>query len=166
VRVRAPGPSFALLTLALWLGGCGPAIPQAPVRELPDLVLQNLEGRDVPLRSFRGKILLVDFWATWCGPCEESIPHLIKLQERYRARGLQVLGIALDVDGARVVAPFVKKHGMNYPVLLGDEATTRAFGGILGVPTSFLFDREGKVVKRFVGVVDHQAYEAVIRKLL
>ncbi len=166
MRVRARGPCSALLALALWLGGCGPGHLQPPVRELPDLVLQNLEGRGVPLRGFRGRILLVDFWATWCAPCEESIPYLMKLQERYRARGLQVLGIALDVGGAGVVEPFVKEHRMNYPVLLGDEATTRAFGGILGVPTSFLFDREGRVVKRFVGVVDHQDYEPLIRELL
>jgi thiol-disulfide isomerase/thioredoxin len=165
VRVRGVGPC-ALLALTLWLGGCGPGRLQAPAPELPDLALRNLAGRDVPLSGFRGNVLLVDFWATWCAPCEESIPGLMKLQNRYGARGFQVLGIALDVGGARVVEPFVQDHGMNYPVLLGDETTTRAFGGIMGVPTSFLFDREGRIVKRFVGVVDHQDYESLIRTLL
>ncbi|MFQ5457351.1 MAG: TlpA family protein disulfide reductase [Myxococcota bacterium] len=157
-----------LLILAAIAGvtACGgsPAPPEANL--MPEISLEDLAGKEVPLSRYRGKILLVDFWATWCAPCEESIPHLVKLQERFRDQGFDVLGIALDVGGAKVVGPFVKKRKVNYPVLLGDEGTARAFGGIMGVPTSFIIDRDGRIVRRFTGVVDHAVYEDLIRTLL
>jgi thiol-disulfide isomerase/thioredoxin len=153
------------LVLALIVPGCGPRNAPPP-REMPNVRLQTLAGESVPLQGFRGKVLLVDFWATWCPPCEESIPDLMRLQKRYRKDDFQVIGIALDVQGASVVAPFVKKHGVNYTILLGDERTARAFGGIVGLPTSFLIDRRGRIVERFIGVRDGATYENLIRTLL
>jgi thiol-disulfide isomerase/thioredoxin len=160
------GLSIFTCWLTMSLAGCGTGQLTSPASELPEISLTNLSGQEVPLASYRGKVLLVDFWATWCAPCEEAIPELIELQERYGERGLQVVGIALDVGGAKVVAPYVKDHDMTYPIFLGDDTTTRAFGGIMGVPTSFLIDRDGRIVKRFVGVVDHKNYEDLIRGLL
>ncbi len=132
---------------------------------VPDVSLLALGGRRVRLSDFRGKILLVDFWATWCGPCKDTIPDLVRLQNRYRGDGLEVIGISLDVQGEAAVAAFAKQFRMNYTVLLGDDRTARAFGGIMGIPTSFVVDRQGRIVKRFVGVVEAAAYEDVIRNL-
>ena len=157
-----------LLVMALAPVSCGragePSAPGVPA-EIPDLSLPGLGGKQVRLQDFRGKILLVDFWATWCGPCKETIPDLVKLQERHRSNGLVVLGISLDVQGEEAVAAFAKQYRVNYTVLLGDDRTARAFGGIVGIPTSFVVDRQGRIVKRFVGVVDAAAYEDVIRNI-
>ncbi len=163
-----PGPRGVLLALIAiaWIAGCGAGSPLQPAGEIPEILLKDLSGRKVSLSSYRGKVLLVDFWATWCAPCEESIPHLMKLQERYRDQGMTVLGIALDVGGAKVVAPYVEERKMNYPILLGDERTARAFGGIPGVPTSFVIDRSGQIVRRYVGLVDQDDYADLIQTLL
>jgi len=165
LRTRAAGATAALLAL-LCLGGCGAPAQKAPTLGLPEVTLEGLDGREVPLSGYRGKVLLIDFWATWCDPCKESIPILSKLQDRYGERGFQVIGIALDVGGNKVVAPFAAELAMNYDVLLGDERATQAFGGIPGIPTSFLVDRQGQIVRRFVGVVQRDDYEALIEKLL
>ena len=155
-----------LLVLALAPVSCGRAgEPGVVPLQVPDVSLPALGGKRVSLRDFRGKILLVDFWATWCGPCKETIPDLVRLQDRYRKDGLVVIGISLDVQGEAAVAAFAKQYRMNYTVLLGDDRTVRAFGGIVGIPTSFVVDRRGRIVKRFVGVVDAAAYEDVIRNL-
>ena len=155
-----------LLALALAPVSCGRAgEPGVVPEQVPDVILPALGGKQVHLRDFRGKILLVDFWATWCGPCKETIPDLVTLQERHRRDGLEVIGISLDVQGEAAVAAFAKMYRMNYTVLLGDDRTVRAFGGIEGIPTSFVVDRRGRIVKRFVGVVDAATYEDVIRNL-
>lgn len=165
--MRAAPPFLALPLLALaWLAGCGAPQSSVPTLDLPEIVLEGLDGREVALAGYRGKVLLIDFWATWCAPCEESIPHLAKLQDRYGERGFQVIGIALDVGGRKVVAPYAEGLAINYDVLLGDEDATRAFGGIPGIPTSFVVDREGQIVRRFVGVVDREDYAAIIEPLL
>ena len=163
-----PAPRVIILALVaiLWIAGCGAGAPTEPAGELPEILLKDLSGREVSLSSYRGKVLLVDFWATWCGPCEAAIPHLMKLQERYRDQGVTVLGIALDVGGAKVVTPYVEERKVNYPILLGDESTARAFGGIPGVPTSFIIDRSGRIVHRYVGLVDQDAYADLIQTLL
>lgn len=163
-----PAPRVILLALLaiVWIAGCGAGSPPQPAGELPEILLKDLSGREVSLSSYRGKVLLVDFWATWCAPCEEAIPHLMKLHERYRDQGMTVLGIALDVGGAKVVAPYVEERKMNYPILLGDERTAGAFGGIPGVPTSFIIDRSGRIVRRYVGLVDQDDYADLIQTLL
>ena len=158
---------LALAVLAMgWLAACGSPQPAVPTLDLPEIVLEGLDGREVALAGYKGKVLLIDFWATWCAPCKESIPHLSKLQDRYGGRGFEVIGIALDVGGRKVVAPYAEDLAINYEVLLGDEGAARAFGGIPGIPTSFLVDREGQIVRRFVGVIDGEDYAALIEPLL
>lgn len=160
--MRAVAAALAFLVIL----GCGAPHEIAPVADLPDVMLEGLDGREVALSGYRGKVLLIDFWATWCAPCEESIPLLSKLQASYGERGFQVVGIALDVGGSKVVAPYAAERRMDYDVLLGDEGTTRAFGGIPGIPASFLIDRQGQIVRRFVGIVDREEYESLIKTLL
>ena len=129
----------------------------------PELRLDDLEGKALSLSDFKGKVVFVNFWATWCGPCQDEIPSLIELQNQYASKGFTVVGIAMDEEGKGVVAPFVAKelydvHGqklhINYPILLGSDEASDKFGGILGYPTSFLISRDGQVLMKFQGPPD------------
>jgi cytochrome c biogenesis protein CcmG, thiol:disulfide interchange protein DsbE len=127
----------------------------------PDLKLKDLEGKDVSLTDFAGKVVLVNFWATWCDPCRVEIPWLIDMQAKYASRGFTVVGVAMDDEGKSVVAPFIAKERfdvngqqlpMSYPILIGTDEAADKFGGILGYPTSFLISRDGKQVAKFQGL--------------
>jgi DsbE subfamily thiol:disulfide oxidoreductase len=132
----------------------------------PTWKLQSLDGKSVRFDDFKGKVVILDFWATWCGPCREEIPGLIDLQKKYEKQGLAVVGISLDDGDAEVVKAFVRKLGMNYPVLLGDDKVQQAFGGIDAIPATFVIDRHGHIVKKYVGLVEKKQLEAVIKPLL
>src|SRR5262249_47479928 len=122
-----------------------------------------------------GKVVLVNFWATWCEPCKIEIPWLIEMQNKYGAKGFTVLGIAMDDDGKSVVAPFVakaryevsgQKLPMNYPIVLGSDKIAEKFGGMLGYPTSILISRDGKVLKRTTGLIDYDQTTKMIEGAL
>ncbi len=141
----------------------------------PDFTLKDLEDHDVSLSQFKGKVVLVNFWATWCGPCKIEIPWLIELQNKYGARGFTVVGLAMDEEGKSAVAPFVQKErfkvggtsqSMNYPILLGNDATADKFGGLIGFPTSVLISKDGRVVKRIEGLVSYDEIDKAIQSLL
>ncbi len=130
----------------------------------PDVTLKDLDGKDLSLAQYKGKVVLVNFWATWCEPCQVEIPWLIEIQQKYAAKGFTVLGIAMDDDGARVVTPWVQKERfdvngsksqMNYPIVIGNDAAADKFGGLLGYPTSLLVTRDGKIVKRITGLISY-----------
>lgn len=129
----------------------------------PDLKLKDLDGKDVSLGDLKGKVVFVNFWATWCGPCQEEIPELIDMQNKYASKGFTVLGIAMDDEGKSVVAPFVAKEKydvngqkmlINYPIVIGTDEAADKFGGIMGYPTSFLISRNGKQIMKFQGPPD------------
>lgn len=131
----------------------------------PAITLKDLNDKDLPLADFKGKVVLVNFWATWCEPCKVEIPWLIEMQNAYAAKGFTVYGIAMDEEGKPVVAPFVAKERydvkgqrlpMNYPIVIGDEKAAEKFGGLLGYPTSVLVSREGKILKRTTGLIDYE----------
>src|SRR6267154_945145 len=134
----------------------------APV---PQVTLGDLEGKSTSMAQYQGKVVLVNFWATWCDPCRVEIPWLIEMQQKYSARGFTVLGIAMDEEGAKVVTPFVSKERfdvngakaqMNYPIVIGDDAAADKFGGLLGYPTSILVSRDGKIIKRITGIISYE----------
>ena len=127
----------------------------------PDLKLKDLDGKDVSLSDYRGKVVFLNFWATWCDPCRVEIPWLIDMQAKYASRGFTVVGVAMDDEGKSAVAPFIAKERfdvngqqlpMGYPILLGTDEAADKFGGVLGYPTSFLISRDGKVVAKFQGL--------------
>ena len=141
----------------------------------PELTLRDLEGKDLSLSEYKGKVVLVNFWATWCEPCQVEIPWLIEMQQKYAAQGFTVLGIAMDEEGASVVTPWVQKERfdvngtkslMNYPIVIGNDAAADKFGGLLGYPTSVLITRDGKIVKRITGIISYEEISKSIESQL
>lgn len=143
------------------------AAPSIRGKDAPDISLKNLEGKLVALKDFKGKPVLVNFWATWCGPCVIEMPWFVEFKEKYGKDGLEVLAISLDEEGAKVVKPFVEKHKMEHlTVVLGEEKTPEAFGGLLGLPTTFMVDRDGKFYSKHQGLVQKADVEEEIQILL
>lgn len=137
----------------------------APSRS-PAWRLKDLNGREVSSASLAGKIVVVDFWATWCAPCREEIPGFVDLQRRLGPRGVVVVGMSLDEGDPKTVAAFAAKHGVNYLLLMANEGVQKAFGGIDSIPTTFLIDREGRIRHRKVGAMDAAEYAAIVERLL
>jgi len=135
--------------------------------QMPSFSLDSaLDGNTVSSSEFEGKVLLVTFFATWCPPCRQEIPTLIKLQDEYTSRGFSIVGLSLDEKGPKVVVKLINKEKINYPILMADSKTARAFGGIAGIPTSFLINRDGEIVKRYPGYVPHSRLEKDIKSVL
>jgi thiol-disulfide isomerase/thioredoxin len=142
------------------------AVTSAQPMPGPAWELKGVDGKPVKSSDFAGKVVILDFWATWCGPCRMEIPGFIELQKQYADKGLVVVGVSLDQDGASVVKSFMEKTGINYPVVLGDEKIVSAFGGVEGIPTTFVIDREGKIIRKHVGYTAKAEFEAEIKPLL
>src|ERR1700693_1418735 len=141
----------------------------------PEITLKDLNGKDVSLAELKGKVVFVNFWATWCEPCRVEIPWLIGFQQKYADKGLTILGVAMDDEGKSVAATYVKStqfdvdgHSMtmNYPIVLGNDDIAAKFGGLLGFPTTIVISRDGKVQKRFIGLADEADLEKQIKALL
>jgi len=136
------------------------------------VVIKSLDDKEVTVAQYKGKVVLVNFWATWCEPCKIEIPELIQLQQKYADKGFTILGVAMDDEGKSVVGPFVQtkrydigggqQAQMNYPILLGNEEIANKFGGLLGYPTTVLFDKNGKEIKRTTGAIAYEEYAKVI----
>ena len=154
-------------TLVLVLAGCGGApAPRAVVDTAPDFELKDIEGKVFRLSDAKGTVRLVDFWATWCAPCREEIPMFKDLQATYGAKGFTLVGIAMDDEGLDTVKPFVDELKISYLTLLGNEDVAKAFGGIVGFPSKFLVDRDGRIVDRWVGAVPRSVLEKRIQAIL
>jgi thiol-disulfide isomerase/thioredoxin len=133
----------------------------------PAWALKDLDGHEVRSDQFKGKVVIVDFWATWCQPCVGEIPGYIELQKKYGADGLVVVGIAYrDAKGPAHVRKFAGEKGMNYLLVIGDETVADAFGGIEAIPTTFLINREGRIVHQKVGAMAHAEYEKLVKRAL
>lgn len=132
----------------------------------PDFALKSIEGKTVKLSDYKGKVVIIDFWATWCPPCRKGIPDLISIQKDFKD-DLVIIGISLDGEKTiKDVPGFVKSYGINYPIVYGDEKVVAAYGGIEGIPTAFIVDKEGNVVDQHVGLVPIETYVNKIKELI
>jgi peroxiredoxin len=145
-----------------------PPMPQAPKTgsAAPDFTLPDLKGKSIQLSSFKGKAVVVDFWATWCEPCKIEMPWLVDLQKKYGPEGLQILGVAMDDADDQTIQEFAHKMGVNYPVLKGTEAVADLYGGLDGLPATFFVDRSGKIVDVAVGLANQSLLEDSIKRAL
>jgi cytochrome c biogenesis protein CcmG/thiol:disulfide interchange protein DsbE len=162
-RIRRSIPLLAAALLALPVGA-------QPARSLvnhpaPEFVRLDLAHHPVDLAALRGKVVLLNFWATWCAPCRLEMPRFVAWQKQYAPLGLQIVGISID-DDATPVGPFAEKMHINYPILMGDARLGQRYGGVLGVPVTFLIDRRGIVRARFDGATDLSSLEKQVRQLL
>ncbi len=132
----------------------------------PDFALTDLSGKTVRLADFKGKVILLDFWATWCAPCREEIPYFVELQKQYAEKGFTLLGASLDEEGVAVVKPFAQEFGINYPVVIATTRVSAAYGGLQALPTAFLIGRDGRILQAFVGDQARSGFERAIRLAL
>jgi cytochrome c biogenesis protein CcmG/thiol:disulfide interchange protein DsbE len=154
---RAPGPE----------GGDGAAASRGKEGSpAPHFTLPDLEGNKVASSDFAGKVVILDFWATWCPPCKEEVPHFVRLQSKYRDQGLVIVGLSLDGGGAKDVKPFAEEYNVNYTMLIANDEIAKAYGGVTMIPTTFVLDRSGTIVKRFIGLIPPEVFEETIRPLL
>ena len=138
-----------------------------PLEKMPEFSLSSaLDGNEVRSEDYAGKVMLVTFFATWCPPCRQEIPTLIKLQNDYGDKGFSVIGMSVDEKGPSVVVKMINKEKINYPVLMARGKTARDFGGVAGIPTSFLVNKQGMIVKRYPGYVPHALLEKDIKDIL
>jgi thiol-disulfide isomerase/thioredoxin len=131
-----------------------------------ELTGKTIDGKDFDIATLKGKVVLIDFWATWCGPCRRSIPHLIELHEKYKDQGLEVVGVSLDQKGPSVVIPFVAQNKISYSVLMGNQKMVQDFGGVRGIPTAFIISQDGKIYSKIIGLAPKEKYEESIKALL
>lgn len=131
----------------------------------PDFSVTDLDGRKLTLSDYKGKVVLLDFWATWCSPCREEIPHFVEMQNQYGPQGFQVIGVSMD-DDAKPVHEFARQFKLNYPVALGDDKLAQRYGGVLGLPVNFIIDREGHIYSKHLGATDVSVFDNEIKDLL
>jgi cytochrome c biogenesis protein CcmG, thiol:disulfide interchange protein DsbE len=134
-------------------------------RPAPDFTLPLFDGGQLQLSSYRGKVVLLDFWATWCVPCREETPHFVELQQKYGGQGLQIIGVSMD-DSTDPVHTFYQQFHMNYPVVMGTADVGAAYGGVLGLPIAFIIDRDGLIHAKHIGATDAAVFEKDITTLL
>jgi cytochrome c biogenesis protein CcmG/thiol:disulfide interchange protein DsbE len=136
------------------------------VDKAPDFALKSFDGKTVKLSDYKGKVVIIDFWATWCPPCRKGIPDLISIQNEYK-NDVVIIGISLDSEKTLKDVPgFVKSYGINYPIVYGNEKVVTDYGGIEGIPTAFVVDKKGNIVDKHVGLVPKDTYVSKIKELL
>lgn len=165
---------ITLVMLGLAMVGCAtnPASAHGAVKAAkdrkaaPGFSLKDATGKPVKLSDLKGKVVLLNFWATWCGPCKIEIPWFIEFEQKYKDRGFAVLGVSMDEDGWKDVKPYVELKKINYRVVVGDDTTASLYGGVESLPTTFVVDRDGKIAAIHVGLVSKSDYQNDIEQVL
>jgi peroxiredoxin len=132
----------------------------------PDFNLKDVTGANVKLSDYKGKVVLLNFWATWCGPCKVEIPWFMDFERTYKDRNFAVVGVSMDEDGWDAVKPYIEEKKMNYRVVLGNDQVSTLFGNVDSLPTTIVIDREGRIASMHVGLVAKATYQKEIEKLL
>jgi len=147
--------------------GSGSFAPRlTPSSLAPDFSLESLDGKTVRLSDLRGKAVLLNFWATWCGPCKIEMPWFVELQNQYASQGFQIIGVAMDEASKEDIGKFAKDMGVNYPILIGKEAVGDQYGGVPALPETFVIGRDGKIVDKILGLRGKAEIEDSIKKAL
>ena len=167
----ALGSAFAMGLLVTACSTPGTSVraavkPEKDRKRAPDFALKDSNGTQVKLSDYRGKVVLLNFWATWCGPCKIEIPWFIEFEQKFKDQGFAVLGVSMDEDGWEAVKPYIANRKINYRVLLGDERVGDLYGGIESLPSTFIIDREGKIASVHIGLVGKKDYEQEIEHLV
>ena len=158
--------TLALAGVLVWTG-CAKKARRSSAKPAPEFSLKDANGQTVRLADYRGKVVLLDFWATWCGPCKIEIPWFMEFEKEFKNQGFAVLGVSMDEDGWSAIKPYVQNMKMNYRVLLGNDAISTAYGGLDSLPTTLLIDREGGIASTHVGVsMGKEEFKDAIVKLL
>jgi cytochrome c biogenesis protein CcmG/thiol:disulfide interchange protein DsbE len=158
-----------LISLLVAIGFALPQVNRVEAQsklKAPNFTLKTAEGKVYELSKLKGKVVIVNFWATWCGPCRVEIPDFIEVYKKHKDKGVEIIGISVDEDGWDVVRPFIKKNGINYPIVMQDERVSRDYGGISAIPTTFIVDKEGYVVFGRAGVLTKAQLESRLKPLL
>jgi len=142
-----------------------PAV-QKSTSTAPDFSLTTSAGKILKLSDYKGKAVIIDFWATWCPPCRKGIPDLVELKKKYGSKGLEIIGVSVDRETKADVIPFIKDKGINYPVVYADDNIVVNYGGIRAIPTSFVIDKQGKIIASYEGLISSLTYENHIKKIL
>ena len=166
---------FAIVAACFWAGcssepraakAASPVKPDKDRKPAPEFTLKDADGKTVHLEDYKGKVVLLDFFATWCGPCKIEIPWFMELERKNKDRGFSVLGVSMDDEGWEVVKPFLADLGVNYRVVIGNDATAQIYGGVDALPTTFLIDRNGKIAAVHIGLTSRKVFEDGIEQLL
>jgi peroxiredoxin len=157
--------TFMLLAFTFALCGTGSAAFDDSRKAAPDFARDDANGAAVKLSNLRGRVVLLDFWATWCHGCKTEIPWYIEFFDKYKTRGLAVIGVSMDDGDWKVVKPFVAEKKINYPIVIGDDDLAKLYG-VEEMPVTLLIDRDGKIAASHTGVVDKAEWEAKIQSLL
>jgi peroxiredoxin len=167
--------SLAVAAILLVSGGCSSSPrtvraaslkPDKERKKAPDFALKDANGQTVRLSDYHGKVVLLDFWATWCGPCKIEIPWFQEFERQNKDKGFAVIGVAMDDDGWDVVKPFAKERGINYRLVLGDDKVADLYGGLDALPTTLLIDRGGNIAAVHIGLSGKNEFEDSIQELL
>ena len=174
--LRTKPLALAVLAFSLIVSACSTSSdveaaprlkPEKDRKPAPEFTLRDSNGASVRLSDYRGKVVLLDFWATWCGPCQIEIPWFIEFEQSLKSRGFAVVGVSMDEDGWAAVKPYIERRKMNYRVLLGDDHLASLYGGVQSLPTTFLVDREGRVAAVHIGLAtDKDGFLHEINELL
>jgi len=132
----------------------------------PELMAKDVNGKELSLEAYKGKVVLLNFWATWCAPCQAEIPWFVEFERTYASRGLAVIGVSMDEDGWKSVLPWIDARKVNYRISVGDDALAKEYGGVDALPETLLIDRAGRIAARHVGVISKSEYENEVRQIL
>ncbi|UCF78685.1 MAG: redoxin domain-containing protein [Candidatus Eiseniibacteriota bacterium] len=166
IKTSASVPPLILLILFALSLSCSSGEVTKQGNLAPDFTLTALDGREVRLSDHRGKVVILDFWATWCKPCKLELPHFIELYKDYGQHDLEIIGVSLDRTGVRELVAFVEEWKIPYTIVIGTSEVVQNYGGIRGIPTTFVIDKQGNIFRKYVGYREKAVFERDILKLM